>query len=1344
MCIQKTSTAFFKVSIVLLLLSCLFIGIAGAVDYLPIGWMHPYDPFGTGDAYPPPNMKDEWRAVCWIDINYPGADIFNQEYSKFHDSNGLVLIKSTCAEDSMMKYVLQDGTIKVISGVNPNPHDDDVDPSYPNFFYDVGPGGLNWSDGTKANWYKRSPFSIEKLTKWGIGNDPVDFEADNIPKLSRAFQNITKYYGSKPDFGGYSISEEFPLNSERGEYFDIWDNPDLWTNIESMIDAATESRDPSNNQPLVFGNGFGNFAYEFGRTSDYDHYGQVIPNYGTRFFDRDIDRDMDWDVIYAWKHALDINFRKFYQGDPDGDGCDKYQYVWHRHMYMMRWLSDRIRQMNDEYDTNKEWWYGLQADKQIVYQPVALPEPSMYDPIVNELDDHYKKLHRRMTPSEYYMLPNLALASGAKGILIYTLTGAHGSFEEGHLNWDEFDSGDFTDFRRPYDNTFPQPVHQYNNDDDEVDRRSVLSHEPYENASVMMEELKEPLRLLREMTWVTTANAHTNILMHTLEQEDIEDEYTSGNGYPDSDDYGSDLNRIGDTEDFFFLIDVEDAGDYTFNDATSGLRYSANITVGFFKWPEQDFNSQYYYVVNTKCNRDDPGNEEDEIYVIDAEPKTIQLEFELPDGPNYMLTDMISGEEIDMYQEGRDLWISDDIVIGPGRARLLRYSPVRAPVNTVITQNTTWTGIVNVENNVSVQDGATLTIDPDTRVLMGAGTEIRVWENSSIQAGDLEDDPVYFYPSTYSGDPEIRDWHGIFIQNVNHNDFFENCVINRAEYGIAVGNLQGINDEVRIEECLIEDCDTGILFFKARNTSIINTEIRNCGIGISNEQSTNPPDDEHYMEEVTIENMDNVGMRFSNLNKVVIKDSRIQRCGDQGISFENVGIAHIGPAIEDSFVPVVIRYNGNNDPDVFAALEVSGTYMFRYRKSFVYENSGTGLHALNNAAVSPNNQTSGIHDSNILGNNALQLDFNPIRRTQLLIDGDSNAFWNIRYAGYDFFDNYSANPPWYLYYLKEFIPPPFYLYIDQNWFDIDPPDNNINVSVQYPAGLDANANRDDNDYWQYSIMDENTDRLGRALYRAYVVLDSLDDPESAIEIFDDLVSLKHPPALKGIATAMIRNGERARSVVGYFENIPLDSTYEDFNREITFAKASLHQFLGDYDESRRSFRNISDREMIRVPDSLRALLGVEECNLLEEHGNLFNIRRRGPMSAGVTERQIEVIEDRIKELKDELADYYSGTGKYEERLIPNDFQLSAAYPNPFNPTVNIPFGLPKKANVNIAVYNILGQHVANLIDRQLMSGYHTAVWEGVSKEGIPVSSGIYFVKMEAGGFVKTNKIVLLK
>ncbi len=89
--------------------------------------------------------------------------------------------------------------------------------------------------------------------------------------------------------------------------------------------------------------------------------------------------------------------------------------------------------------------------------------------------------------------------------------------------------------------------------------------------------------------------------------------------------------------------------------------------------------------------------------------------------------------------------------------------------------------------------------------------------------------------------------------------------------------------------------------------------------------------------------------------------------------------------------------------------------------------------------------------------------------------------------------------------------------------------------------------------------------------------------------------------------------------------------------------------------------------------------------------------------------------------------------------VPAQFSLRQNYPNPFNPSTIIRFALPVQAHVSLTVYNSLGQQVAALVDDFREAGYHEVVFE---KAGL--ASGLYFYRLQAGGFADVKKLLLLR
>lgn len=94
---------------------------------------------------------------------------------------------------------------------------------------------------------------------------------------------------------------------------------------------------------------------------------------------------------------------------------------------------------------------------------------------------------------------------------------------------------------------------------------------------------------------------------------------------------------------------------------------------------------------------------------------------------------------------------------------------------------------------------------------------------------------------------------------------------------------------------------------------------------------------------------------------------------------------------------------------------------------------------------------------------------------------------------------------------------------------------------------------------------------------------------------------------------------------------------------------------------------------------------------------------------------------------------------YDIHETVKEYGLQQNYPNPFNPTTTIKFAIPEKSNVRLEVYNILGQKVETLVDRELSQGYHE-----VDFNASRLASGVYFYTIQAGDYVNVKKMMLIK
>jgi CubicO group peptidase (beta-lactamase class C family) len=89
--------------------------------------------------------------------------------------------------------------------------------------------------------------------------------------------------------------------------------------------------------------------------------------------------------------------------------------------------------------------------------------------------------------------------------------------------------------------------------------------------------------------------------------------------------------------------------------------------------------------------------------------------------------------------------------------------------------------------------------------------------------------------------------------------------------------------------------------------------------------------------------------------------------------------------------------------------------------------------------------------------------------------------------------------------------------------------------------------------------------------------------------------------------------------------------------------------------------------------------------------------------------------------------------------LPKIYFLGQNYPNPFNPSTTIEYALPKPEHVNITIYTMLGQTIETIIDKRMPLGHHQVEFNGQS-----LPSGVYFYRLEAGEYVQTRKMLLVK
>ena len=93
---------------------------------------------------------------------------------------------------------------------------------------------------------------------------------------------------------------------------------------------------------------------------------------------------------------------------------------------------------------------------------------------------------------------------------------------------------------------------------------------------------------------------------------------------------------------------------------------------------------------------------------------------------------------------------------------------------------------------------------------------------------------------------------------------------------------------------------------------------------------------------------------------------------------------------------------------------------------------------------------------------------------------------------------------------------------------------------------------------------------------------------------------------------------------------------------------------------------------------------------------------------------------------------------------PSGFALKGNYPNPFNPSTTIEFSLPEAGFADLAIYNLAGQKIRELVSGTLSEGIHSVVWSGRDDSGLTVSNGVYLARLRMNDTAVTGRMMLVK
>ncbi|UCE06702.1 MAG: T9SS type A sorting domain-containing protein, partial [bacterium] len=122
-------------------------------------------------------------------------------------------------------------------------------------------------------------------------------------------------------------------------------------------------------------------------------------------------------------------------------------------------------------------------------------------------------------------------------------------------------------------------------------------------------------------------------------------------------------------------------------------------------------------------------------------------------------------------------------------------------------------------------------------------------------------------------------------------------------------------------------------------------------------------------------------------------------------------------------------------------------------------------------------------------------------------------------------------------------------------------------------------------------------------------------------------------------------------------------------------------------------------------------------------------------------------QDSAQKLLTRILTWLSGATEVtplESEIMPKHYLLEQNFPNPFNPTTKIRYHLPKPDHAEISIFNLKGQKIKTLIDKQQFAGVYELIWDGTDNHGSLVTSGVYIYKLVTKSFTSSKKLALIK
>jgi len=177
----------------------------------------------------------------------------------------------------------------------------------------------------------------------------------------------------------------------------------------------------------------------------------------------------------------------------------------------------------------------------------------------------------------------------------------------------------------------------------------------------------------------------------------------------------------------------------------------------------------------------------------------------------------------------------------------------------------------------------------------------------------------------------------------------------------------------------------------------------------------------------------------------------------------------------------------------------------------------------------------------------------------------------------------------------------------------------------------------------------------------------------------------------------------------------------------------------EYLQLPKGIENSLNKKLDDVKKSLSMNKIKTTINKLQEFISKVEAQEGKKITEEISDGLIELAQIIINSIQFNLMKAVKDINLSESDIVPTQYSLEQNYPNPFNPSTTLKYEIPKESYITLKVYDILGREVATLVNKQQKAGYYEIDWNAVNN-----SSGIYFYKIQAGDFLETKKMILMK